>query len=94
MKWFIAALAFNLIISLPGCSLFKNKREEVIKERLQKIQDEIDKRADSIRKQRLREFNDSSNKEIIRSLDSIKRSSDSLEKVIKKNIEELKKKNK
>lgn len=85
-------ICFSLCIFFDsGCGVFKNKREQEIRERLEKLQEEIDNKVDSVRKERYKLLNDSVNKDLQRSLDSLKRSSDSLEKVIKKNIEELKK---
>jgi len=93
-KFIIYLISASVLTGTYGCGFFQNKRETEIKERLQRIQEEVNRRADSIRNKERKLYNDSANKDIIRSLDSLKRSSDSLEKVIKKNIEELKRKNK
>jgi hypothetical protein len=84
----------SLVVLAGGCGMFQSRREQEIKEKLQKIQEELDNRADSIRKERYKMLQDSSNIKFEREIDSIKRNSDSLEKEIKKNIEDLKKKNK
>jgi len=94
MKPIIYLFYLSLLFNTGGCDLFENRKEQEIKERLQRIREEVNRRADSIRDNERKLFNDSTNKDIIRSLDSLKRSSDSLEKAIKKNIEELKRKNK
>ena len=94
MKLFLALLALSAFLFNQGCGMFQNKREQEIKERLRKIQEEIDIKTDSIRKERYKLVNDSAYDKFSKEMDSLKRSSDSLEKVIKKNIEELKKKNK
>ncbi len=94
MKFILFLFSVSLLINAGGCGFFKNSREQEIRERLQRIQEEVNRRADSIRDKERKLYNDSINKDMIRSLDSLKRSTDSLEEVIKKNIEELKRKNK
>jgi hypothetical protein len=91
MKLQILIIFSLIMLSAEGCGLFRSKREELIRERIQKLQEEIDRRADSVREERLKMLNDSTDIYLQKSLDSLKRSSDSLEKVIKKNLEELKK---
>lgn len=58
---------------------------------LMKRQEETDKKLDSIRKQNYKQLNDSVNSRFKRELDSLKRSTDSLEKELEKSIQDLKK---
>lgn len=94
MERLIYAIIFLMLLNASGCSLFKNKRGQEIRERLERIQEEINRKSDSIREERFKLYDDSAYNEIQKTIDSLKHSSDSLEKVIKKNIEELKRKNK
>jgi spore cortex formation protein SpoVR/YcgB (stage V sporulation) len=75
-----------------GCNMFSNKRQEEIKEKLERLQENIDKKADSIRREQYKKLADTTFGNMDRTMDSLKRSSDSLEQLIKKDIEELKKK--
>jgi hypothetical protein len=93
MRFFVVFLTLTEFVLISGCGLFKNRREQIIMEKLEKIQENFEKRADSLRMERYRTFTDSSNKDFMRTMDSLKKSSDSLQKSLKKNIEELKKKN-
>jgi hypothetical protein len=58
---------------------------------MMKYQEETNKRLDSVRRDNYRQLNDSMNTEFRRELDSLKRSTDSLEKELEKSIENLKK---
>ncbi len=58
---------------------------------LMKRQEETDKKLDSIRKQNYKQLNDSVNSRFKRELDSLKRSTDSLEKELEQSIQDLKK---
>jgi t-SNARE complex subunit (syntaxin) len=55
-----------------------------------KHQEEVERRIDSVRKENYRQLNDSINTEFRRELDSLKRSTDSLEKELEKSIQKLK----
>jgi len=72
--------------------MFSNKRQDEIRERLERYQEAMEKRADSIRREQYKKLSDTTFGNMNRTLDSLKRSTDSLEKLIKKDIEELKKK--
>lgn len=85
-------IVFLALISLfTGCNPFKNTRQQEIKERLERLQEDLDRRSDSLRREQYKKLSDSTFGNMEKTLDSLKRSSDSLEKLIKKNIDELKK---
>ncbi len=86
-------ITYILLVALifSGCSLFQKKKFEdtdTYKE-LMKQQEETDKRLDSIRRQNYRQINDSADR-FNKELDSLKRSTDSLEKELDKSIQNLK----
>jgi len=88
-RFILAALIF---ICCTGCNPFQNKRQQEIRERLEKYQEEIDRRTDSVRREQYKKLSDSAFGNMDRTLDSLKRSTDSLEKLLKKDIKELKRK--
>jgi t-SNARE complex subunit (syntaxin) len=81
------------LILLNGCGLFGKKSIEDSQtyQEMMKYQEETNKRLDSVRRDNYRQLNDSMNTEFRRELDSLKRSTDSLEKELEKSIENLKK---
>jgi septal ring factor EnvC (AmiA/AmiB activator) len=86
-----AVILISLILFI-SCNPFQNKRQQEIRERLAKLQEEIDRKTDSLRREQYKKLSDTTFGNMERTLDSLKKSSDSLEKSIKKNIDELKKK--
>ena len=89
----LTAFICLMILFAAGCNPFQNKRQQEIKERLEKYQEEVDRKADSVRREQYKKLTDSTFSDFERTMDSLKRSSDSLEKIIKKDLEELKRKN-
>ncbi len=92
MKYTIYVLFIASLLFSSGCGLFGKKKFEdsdAYKE-LMKHQEETDKKLDSIRKQNFKQMNDSVNNSFRRDLDSLKRSTDSLEKELEKSIQNLK----
>jgi septal ring factor EnvC (AmiA/AmiB activator) len=77
-----------LLIISSGCSLFSKKNSESI-ERLQKYQEEVNKKMDSIRQQDYKELMDSVNNNMKKEIDSLKHKSDSLDKEIDKTMKKL-----
>lgn len=83
---------FLIALIFSGCSLIQKKKFEdtdTYKE-MMKQQEETDKKLDSIRRQNYRQLNDSADS-FHKELDSLKRSTDSLEKELDKSIQYLKK---
>lgn len=80
------------LISFQGCGLFGKKSIEDSEtyQEMMKYQEETNKRLDSLRRDNYRQLNDSIHTEFRRELDSLKRSSDSLEKELEKSIQNLK----
>lgn len=93
MKYFIIVLLFLSSFYGQGCGLFGKKSIEDSQtyQEMMKYQEETNKRLDSVRRDNYRQLNDSMNTEFRRELDSLKRSTDSLEKELEKSIENLKK---
>ncbi len=88
----IPALMFISVSILTGCGVFGKKKFEdtdTYKEMI-RVQEETDKKLDSIRRENYRQLNDSVNNGFKRKLDSLKRSTDSLEKELEKSIQNLK----
>ncbi|MBE2218759.1 MAG: hypothetical protein IAE90_11175 [Ignavibacteria bacterium] len=81
------------LMFLSGCGLFgkKNFEDTDTYKELMKQQEENDKMLDSIRRQNYRQLNDSARK-YGSEMDSIKRSTDSLKKVLENSIQNLKNK--
>lgn len=78
---------------MTGCGVFGKKKFEdtdTYKEMMRQ-QEETDKRLDSIRRDNYKQLNDSVNNGFKKKLDSLKRSTDSLEKELEKSIQNLKK---
>ena len=75
-----------------GCSLFGKKSFEDTDtyKQLMRQQEETDKKLDSIKRQNFKQLNDSVNNNFQYKLDSLKRSTDSLEKELEKSIKILK----
>ncbi len=89
---FLLALIIS-VCGFTGCGLFGKKKFEdtdTYKELIRQ-QEETDKRLDSIRKQNYKQLNDSVNNSFRKKIDSLKRSTDSLEKELDKSIQDLKK---
>lgn len=89
---FLLALIIS-VYGFTGCGLFGKKKFEdtdTYKELIRQ-QEETDKRLDSIRKQNYKQLNDSVNNSFRKKIDSLKRSTDSLEKELDKSIQDLKK---
>ena len=80
-------------LGLSGCGKKNFEDTEAYKELIRR-QEETDKRLDSIRRENFRQLNDTVNASFKKQLDSLKRSTDSLEKELEKSIEKLKKSNK
>jgi len=80
------------LILFHGCGLFGKKSIEDSQtyQEIMKYQEETNKHLDSIRRENYRQLNDSMNTEFNLKLDSLKRSTDSLEKELEKNIQKLK----
>jgi len=77
---------------MTGCGVFGKKKFEdtdTYKEMMRQ-QEETDKRLDSIRRDNYKQLNDSVNNGFKKKLDSLKRSTDSLEKELEKSIQNLK----
>ncbi|HMQ79095.1 MAG TPA: hypothetical protein PKE39_06825 [Ignavibacteria bacterium] len=89
-------LIFALMICtagfFTGCGVFgKKKFEDTDTYReMMRAQEETDKKLDSIRRENYKQLNDSVNNGFKRKLDSLKRSTDSLEKELEKSIQNLK----
>ena len=81
-----------LALFISGCGLLGRKKFEdtdTYKE-LMKQQEETERRLDSFRRQNFKQLNDSTNNAFKKKLDSLKRSTDSLEKELEKSIQNLK----
>ena len=88
----ILALIIFSVSLLAGCGMFGKKKFEdtdTYKEMMRQ-QEETDKKLDSIRRENYRQLNDSVNNGFKKKLDSLKHSTDSLEKELKKSIQNLK----
>jgi uncharacterized protein YlxW (UPF0749 family) len=92
MKAFAVILFF--ILTLPGCGLFgkKNFEDTDTYKELMREQEETDKKLDSIRRQNYKQLTDSNGHTFGKDMDSLKRSTDSLKKVLENSIESLKNK--
>ncbi|MEO8515061.1 MAG: hypothetical protein ABI543_16000 [Ignavibacteria bacterium] len=90
MKQTVILIISALIFS--GCGLFgkKNFEDTDTYKEMMKQQEETDKKLDSIKKENYRQVNDSVNKGFKNKLDSLKHSTDSLEKELEKSIQNLK----
>lgn len=89
----ILALLIISVSLMTGCGVFGKKKFEdtdTYKEMMRQ-QEETDKRLDSIRRDNYKQLNDSVNNGFKKKLDSLKRSTDSLEKELEKSIQNLKK---
>lgn len=89
----ILALMIISVSLMTGCGVFGKKKFEdtdTYKEMMRQ-QEETDKRLDSIRRDNYKQLNDSVNNGFKKKLDSLKRSTDSLEKELEKSIQNLKK---
>lgn len=86
-------IIFLSLLFLSGCGLFgkKNFEDTDTYKELMRQQEENDRMLDSIRRQNYRQLNDSSRK-YGTEMDSIKRSTDSLKKVLENSIQNLKNK--
>jgi len=80
-------LAFTFLFSGLNCGLFKKSVQdsEGYKELL-RYQEEAIRKADSLRRAEYQETLDSSNREMMREIDSIQHNSDSIERELEKNI--------
>ena len=88
----ILALMIISVSLMTGCGVFGKKKFEdtdTYKEMMRQ-QEETDKRLDSIRRDNYKQLNDSVNNGFKKKLDSLKRSTDSLEKELEKSIQNLK----
>ena len=88
----IPALMFFCVSIFTGCGVFGKKKFEdtdTYKE-MMRVQEETDKKLDSIRRENYKQLNDSVNNGFKKKLDSLKRSTDSLEKELEKSIQYLK----
>jgi len=88
----ILALTFTSLSLLAGCGIFGKKKFEdtdTYREMI-RVQDAADKKLDSIRRENYKQVNDSVNTGFKKQLDSLKRSTDSLEKELEKSIQNLK----
>jgi len=88
----ILALMIISASLMTGCGVFGKKKFEdtdTYKEMMRQ-QEETDKRLDSIRRDNYKQLNDSVNNGFKKKLDSLKRSTDSLEKELEKSIQNLK----
>lgn len=74
-----------------GCGKKNFEDTDAYKELIRR-QEETDKRLDSIRRENFRQLNDTVSASFKKELDSLKRSTDSLEKELEKSIEKLKQK--
>lgn len=85
-------LIYSLALFIAGCGVLGKKKLEdtdTFKE-LMRRQEEVDRKLDSIKKQDFKQLNDSVNNNFKKQLDSLKRSTDSLEKELEKSIQNLK----
>jgi uncharacterized protein YlxW (UPF0749 family) len=76
-------------MGLSGCAKKNFEDTDAYKELIRR-QEETDRRLDSIRRENFRQLNDTVNASFKKQLDSLKRSTDSLEKELEKSIEKLK----
>lgn len=88
MKWLFLLILFTSLIAV-NCGKKNFEDTDAYKE-LIKRQEEVDKQLDSIRRQNFKQVNDSSNNVFRKTLDSLKHSTDSLQKELEKSIENLK----
>lgn len=88
----ILALMIFSVSFFTGCGVFgKKKFEDTDTYReMMRVQEETDKKLDSIRRENYKQLNDSFNNGFKKKLDSLKRSTDSLEKELEKSIQNLK----
>ncbi|GEM_PF-5143489 len=89
---FLAVLSASVLIVADGCGLFKKSPEdsEGYKE-LMKYQEQSEKQRDSIKRAEYQKVLDSSTKDMMRQIDSLKHHSDSVEKSIENRINKLNK---
>lgn len=90
----ILALIITSVSLMTGCGVFGKKKFEdtdAYKEMMRQ-QEKTDKRLDSIRLENYKQLSDSVNNGFKNKLDSLKRSTDSLEKELEKSIQNLKNK--
>ncbi len=86
----ILSVCFILaVIVLCGCGKKNFEDTEAYKEIIRQ-QEETDKKLDSIKRQNFKQLNDTVNNNFQYKLDSLKRSTDSLEKELEKSIKILK----
>jgi len=90
MKVPVSLFVLIFLVLLSGCNPFQNKRQREIKERLEVLQEDNDRKTDSLRREQYKKLTDTTFGNMEKTMDSLKRSSDSLEKSIKKHIDELK----
>lgn len=82
---------FILFTSLTAVNCGKKNFEDTdAYKELIKHQEDVDKQLDSIRRQNFKQVNDSSNNEFKKTLDSLKHSTDSLQKELEQSIQNLK----
>jgi len=89
----ILALTFTSVSLITGCGMFGKKKFEdtdTYREMI-RVQDAADRKLDSIRRENYKQVNDSVNTGFKKQLDSLKRSTDSLEKELENSIKNLKK---
>jgi hypothetical protein len=89
---YIAVLTASTLIVADGCGLFKKSPEESegYKE-LMKYQEQTEKQRDSIKRAEYQKVLDSSTRDMMRQIDSLKHHSDSVEKSIENRINKLNK---
>ena len=87
----ISILVLSSAAAITGCGKKNFEDTDAYKELIRR-QEETDKRLDSIRRKNFRQRNDTVSASFKRELDSLKRSTDSLEKELEKSIEKLKQK--
>jgi hypothetical protein len=89
---YLAVLSASALIVADGCGLFKKNPEESegYKE-LMKYQEQTEKQRDSIKRAEYQKVLDSSTKEMMRQIDSLKHHSDSVEKSMENRIKKLNK---
>ena len=91
MNIWVCLLIVISFSAFSGCSLFTKKDNEGL-QRIQKYQEEMNKRVDSMKQQDYRELMDSVNSEnnkMLKELDSLKRKSDSMDIELDKNMKKL-----
>ena len=89
LTYFLVISIFLIFALTAGCRKKSIEDTESYKEYL-KHQEATEKKLDSIRQDNYRQLSDTVNNNFKRQLDSLKRSTDSLEKELEKSIENLK----